>query len=163
MNPAQQTISLADIHLAEPVGSWPPAMGWWLFSALALIGLIGLVIWLYRRHHQKRFARKACRYLEQQAEPLNLQALNELLKITAMHYCRDPKLAGLSGNRWHQWLLNHCSAKQVETMTGLTKALQQHQYSAQEPGFEQRVQLQQATKKWLSNAWRISPSQEVQR
>lgn len=160
MNP-QQGLPLADIQLAEPVSAWPPAIGWWLLAALIITLLASLLLWLIKRHRLKGFGRQACAHLKQRGETLSLQELNELLKVTALHYCPQPHLAGLTGARWHKWLLNHCSSKHQEAMTQLTATLEKHQYAQSEPSQQQLQQLHHTARLWLKQAWRLSKIQEA--
>lgn len=156
MNP--NAIELADIHIAAPVSNWPPAIGWWLLMALSLILLLTLLRLIIKRRKQQSFAKEAVRYLGQHL--LNLQELNELLKVTALHYCPNTEVARLTGTRWHQWLMQHGNAKQQLAITQLTAALGQYQYAQQQPSEAELQQLNQSAKIWLKGAWRLSKLEE---
>lgn len=158
MSPAQAQIQLADIHLAEPVGQWPPAMGWIIIATLLALGLAGLIFWLLRRHKLKRMSRLACRHLKEQSDLLDLQALNELLKVTAMHYAASESLAGLSGKRWHQWLEQHTPAKHKKKIAHLIQLFKTQQYQQTSLSTEQKIEALAAANIWLVHAWRLQKS-----
>ena len=58
-----EPLPLRDIHLPEPVGWWPPAIGWWLLP-VCVLGLIVLLIWLIRRRMRITPAKLALRELK---------------------------------------------------------------------------------------------------
>lgn len=107
---------LADIHLPDAVGFWPPAPGWWVLAALAIFALV----LLYRRQLARIFVRRrlgaalreldaAYRAFEQgqdrQADGLQLlHAFNAILKRVALVHFSDPELPRLSGRAWLSFL-----------------------------------------------------------
>jgi hypothetical protein len=107
---------LADIHLPEAVAFWPPAPGWWVLAALAVLALV----LLYRRQLAHMFLRRrlgsALRELEdayrafQAAGEKNaaglqlLQTFNAVLKRVALLHYPDPDLPRLSGRAWLRFL-----------------------------------------------------------
>jgi hypothetical protein len=104
-DPLQQ---LRDIHLPPPVGWWPPAPGWWLLAALALAALLALGWWLLRRHRRRRYRRLALaqaqhlyrQWQQQQDDGAYLQAINRLLKQTALAAYPRQQVAALDGADW---------------------------------------------------------------
>jgi hypothetical protein len=105
-------LPLRDIHLPESVGWWPIAPGWWVLIALAFAGLLYL---LYRQYLKWRWnaARRVAlselarirREYEQGADALALsKALTELLRRSMLAYAPRGEMAGLTGDRWLQWL-----------------------------------------------------------
>lgn len=58
MDSEELLAQLADIHLPEPVSYWPPAIGWWILAAIALV-LLALVI---RELARVRRQQKICQY-----------------------------------------------------------------------------------------------------
>jgi len=58
MDSEELLAQLADIHLPEPVSYWPPAIGWWVLAALALV----LLILLLRKFSRMRRQQKICEY-----------------------------------------------------------------------------------------------------
>lgn len=58
MDSEELLAQLADIHLPEPVSFWPPAIGWWILAALALV----LLIILFRKFASYRRQQKICQY-----------------------------------------------------------------------------------------------------
>ena len=109
---ASQLAQLRDIHLPAAVSWWPPAPGWWLLAAIVLAALIGLIVLLARRQRRRRYRRVALR--EAQALFANwqrhhdtgayLQAVNRLLKQTALVAYPQQQVASLSGADWLDFL-----------------------------------------------------------
>lgn len=110
MDPEQ--LPLRDLHLPEAVGWWPLAPGWWLLIALAAAG-IGYL--LYKEYLKWRWnaARRVAlaelarlrRDYESGADALSLsKALSELLRRSMLAYAPRGEMAGLTGNRWLEWL-----------------------------------------------------------
>jgi Domain of unknown function (DUF4381) len=58
MDSEELLAQLADIHLPEPVSYWPPAIGWWILGAIALV----LLIILFRQFARMRRQQKICQY-----------------------------------------------------------------------------------------------------
>jgi hypothetical protein len=108
MNPA-----LRDIHLPDPVSWWPPAPGWWLLL-LTVIGLgIALNYW-WRTRSRRRLLQLAEHELViiEQAYAQNhdssraLQNISMLLRRIALSRYPRADVAGLTGERWLQFLDN---------------------------------------------------------
>ena len=107
---------LADIHLPDAVGFWPPAPGWWVLAALAILALV----LLYRRQLARVFLRRrlgsALRELDaayrafegsadRNAAGLQLlQSFNAILKRVALVHFSEPELPRLSGRAWLRFL-----------------------------------------------------------
>lgn len=58
MDSEELLAQLADIHLPEPVSYWPPAIGWWVLAAIALV----LLVILLRKLAKSRRQQKICQY-----------------------------------------------------------------------------------------------------
>jgi len=105
-------IPIRDIHELDPVGWWPPAIGWWVLAAV-LLALTALA-WRYRHRwlwwtgSWRTAARGelfALRGQMRRGDPKLLgQALSELLRRVAMARCGRAACAGLSGSQWLAWL-----------------------------------------------------------
>ena len=101
---------LRDIHLPAEPAWWPPAPGWWLVAALALVllgwGLLALRTRLRRRRRLQRIealAADAGRRFPDPAQGAELAAeLSQLLRRAAR--LADPPAVALRGEAWLQWL-----------------------------------------------------------
>ncbi len=123
MNPLDQ---LAPAIAPPAISSWPPAPGWWLLAALALLGLGLAVLWRWQRLRVRPelppseldLARQAALVeLAQLARPLPgepasawLQQLNALLKRLCRTRYPDDHPHTLSGRRWLAFLDSRCPA-----------------------------------------------------
>lgn len=113
---AQQLLDrLKDIHAPEPVGFWPPAPGWWVLFVLALGAVVGLVLWLWRRHQNNRYRREAIRELAAmpfEQTPEFVARISELLKRTAISAYPDWRhfIGQLFGERWPDFLKATCES-----------------------------------------------------
>lgn len=110
MDPTQ--IPLRDLHLPEAIGWWPPAPGWW-FVALVCISAAVYVIYRafmkWRRNALRRVALKELRRIQKKyrsgVDEISLAIeLSELLRRTMLAYAPRSEVAGLTGQRWLQWL-----------------------------------------------------------
>jgi hypothetical protein len=105
---ADPLAQLRDIHLPAPIGWWPPAPGWWLLGVFILCAGSALIYFLLRRYKQRRYRRLALQNAKQiyaqwkqQRDPLAfIQALNRLLKQTALVAFPHRPIAALSGAAW---------------------------------------------------------------
>lgn len=108
----QTALPLRDLHLPEPVGWWPLAPGWWALMAVAVVGLVWLLLKYrqrWRRSAARRYAlRQLRRYVDayvnhRDAVMLGSQ-LSALLRRTMLAYAPREKVAGLTGEDWLAFL-----------------------------------------------------------
>lgn len=127
---------LRDIHLPEPIGWWPPALGWWLVF-FAVLGLALLIGWYLRRRQQANRYRKAAHselqhyYSEWQQQgdtTAYLQAANSILKRVMRHLDPEHSALATSGNAWVDQLQRHAPSRINEDSRA---ALASHIYQAQ--------------------------------
>jgi len=112
MNPTDPLAELRDIHLPTEIGTWPPALGWWALSLLAIISLLSAIYFFirwYKKTAYRRVALKELRQLEKKFQHSSAsefsatdfqQALVELLKRTTLTAFPRTEVAGLTGENW---------------------------------------------------------------
>lgn len=105
---------LADLHLPDAVGWWPPAPGWWMLAALLLLSPLLWLAWkrwtqrlrvpVYRRAALRELEQEYQQYLRHENGPVFVQSASALLKRVALQ-CYDPRqVASLSGEQWGEFL-----------------------------------------------------------
>lgn len=103
---------LRDIRGLDPIGWWPPALGWWLAAVLVILILVGL-IWLWNNRH--RFgggwrgdaiqSLKSLKYRSSLEDPKLIgDELSELLRRIAIAHRGRRACAGITGEAWLEWL-----------------------------------------------------------
>ena len=110
MDPTQ--IPLRDLHLPELIGWWPLAPGWWFLIVLVASGIGYLLYQSFAKWRRNASRRVALRELARiQAEfkhgvdetSLAIE-LSELLRRTMLAYAPRNEVAGLTGEKWLEWL-----------------------------------------------------------
>lgn len=104
---------LRDIHLPAAVNWWPPAPGWWLLLIVVLTILITALLWLRNYRRKNRYRRLALQHLhtlrdhwrqqerqQQRDDGALTQAINRLLKQTALAVYPRQRVAALTGADW---------------------------------------------------------------
>ena len=121
MDSAELLAQLADIHLPEPVGYWPPAPGWWILAPLIVVGLwLGgrrlVATWRRRRHCRQALlelegifdAFALAETDEPGAErPRCVNAFNSVLRRVALTHFPESTVARLGGEDWLRFLRNN--------------------------------------------------------
>ena len=110
MDPEQ--IPLRDLHLPEDIGWWPLAPGWWLLILIAMAAVFYLSYRQCLKWHWYAARRASLAELaEIQAEyaggmdSLRLaKKLSVLLRRGMLAYAPRGKVAGLTGDKWLEWL-----------------------------------------------------------
>jgi Domain of unknown function (DUF4381) len=98
---------LAPDHAPAPAAAWPPAPGWWIVAALALIAITILVLWLRNPH---RAARRAALAELQRIRTSDgdgaavARAIQNLLRRYALTVFDRPVVAKLTGEAWLQFV-----------------------------------------------------------
>lgn len=103
---------LRDIHLPEPIGWWPLAIGWYILIALGLLSAIIIAHWLYKKHRHALPKKQALRLLnnyikqyEQERNGTQTSArISELLRRVALVYFPRERVASLHGEEWLKFL-----------------------------------------------------------
>jgi hypothetical protein len=138
MDPTQ--LPLRDLHLPAAIGWWPLAPGWWVLLALLAAGLG----WLTYRALQRWQAGRSRRFALQQllratieygetGNTLSLaKQLSELLRRAMLAYAPRSEVAGLTGDRWLQWLDQGMNEPLFSTGAG--QVLESLPYRSPEPG-----------------------------
>ena len=104
---------LAPAHAPPPPGWWPLAPGWW---GLLILLMILIAVWVYwQRHPVIRLRRLASRELKKlHTENLDdialARALEHLLRRYAVARYGHDTVAGLSGERWIAFVVEHGGA-----------------------------------------------------
>ncbi|MAV74010.1 MAG: hypothetical protein CBB81_06490 [Cellvibrionales bacterium TMED21] len=109
MNPEQLLSQLEPNRLPPEIGFWPLATGWWVLIAIvAAAGAVALVYAL-RRHRKNAYRRAGLsRLLELENNAGSAVELSETLKIVALNAFPQAQVAGLSGNKWRDFLVSSC-------------------------------------------------------
>ena len=117
MNPSdsmpQEMLQLKDIHLPLSPDIWPPAPGWWLLAAAALVFLLWITVLLLRSWRRHRLQKEILASLDQlqqhsdETTPQFLAELSILLRRVAMMKFPRQQVAALTGKRWLSFLDLH--------------------------------------------------------
>lgn len=161
MNSTDPLAELRDIHLPAEVGAWPPALGWWVLSALAIISLISatyLLIRWYKETAYRRVALKELRQLEHKFQHSSAseftatdfqQALVGLLKRTTLTAFPRTDVAGLTGE---SWLLSLDKTANIQAFNSdLGRRLVMDRFSAEPPQLdvESAESLIRISREWI--------------
>ncbi len=136
MDSAELLNQLADIHLPEPVGLWPPAAGWWILAALLLAvlyfgGRYAIAAWRLRRfcaHALLELDRIYDEFATNEADDTNaarlryVNALNSVLRRVALAHFPNSAAAGLGGEDWLRFLqaTGNCASLDRELAAALS-------------------------------------------
>ncbi|RUO59400.1 DUF4381 domain-containing protein [Pseudidiomarina insulisalsae] len=137
--------------IAPPAAHWwPLAPGWYLLGALVLAILLGCGYGLVASYRRRRMRRAALRQLH---PGMSINAINLLLKQTALAYFPAHQVAGLSGNRWRDFLLAQLNERQAANYYDL---LVEAEHAAFQPERQRAPALQQQyydfARHWLKQA-----------
>jgi len=158
---------LADIHLPEPIGFWPPAPGWWVVGLIVL----GLMIWAaikvfsrLRQERRYRFARReldaclrqyrqrsadASMNAESQARQDYINDVNSVLRRVALKHFNRGDVAGLSDRRWVDFIEHHGDASLMDD--SLREALAQGRFAPKcdiDP-----LRLHEMARRWIKSLY----------
>lgn len=108
MNPQDPLANLHPLREPELIGWWPPAPGWWLIGALALVALFFAARWLARRLAVRRRRRRwlvALDQLTREWDPASqphefVAAMNRLFRAVALRAFPGSSCARLEGDDW---------------------------------------------------------------
>ncbi len=112
MNPQDPLAQLQPLREPAAIASWPPAPGWWLLTALVLIGCAGLLWWLFQRHRRNTYRRQGAAALEKvrsnyQQNPdaaTCIAEVNAVLKSVALQAYPRTEIAGIHSQQWLEFL-----------------------------------------------------------
>lgn len=138
MDSANPLSELADIHLPEPVGLWPPAPGWWIL----LFILCAIAFWAARHYYANwklqrglsfaiRELDKCLQSFREQSRIANADGVNMLklrfvsdinavLRRVAMKHFAPENFASLGGAPWIAFLRSHGDAGLLDDSLALT-------------------------------------------
>lgn len=111
-----KTTVLRDIHGLDAIPWWPLAPGWWYVAALIVLLLVFFALrywltyytgWLGWRGDARRQLRELKRALAVEAPHTVAGRLSELLRRIAMARSGRREAAGLTGENWLLWLVEH--------------------------------------------------------
>lgn len=128
MDSEELLAQLADIHLPEAVGFWPPAPGWWLLGLLLLVAGAILARVLLLRHRQRQvrshalaeFDRCLARYREDSGEDEGVRKrryvneANAVLRRVALVHYPQANVASLSGLAWVDFIRENGDSSRLD-------------------------------------------------
>lgn len=141
---------LAPDHAPAPPTAWPPAPGWWVVAALALIAITVLVLWL--RNPRRATRRAALKELQRIRTSDGdgaavARAIQNLLRRYALTVFDRQVVAKLTGEAWLQFvaaeggdaLAGHVGRSMLNTAFGNQSADERDQWAAAAAGFIKRA------------------------
>jgi hypothetical protein len=143
----------AEIVALDPINWWPQTLAW---KCLACLLILVISIFLWRRlklWYHNRYRRAACTrllHIDQTSDDSSIiQAINQLLKITAIKAYSRQRVAQLSGNEWINFLNNRC--EQTPFNDECIVLLTQNLYRQQPIGSVHRCELIAASQLWIQS------------
>ncbi|MEX2469440.1 MAG: DUF4381 domain-containing protein [Pseudohongiellaceae bacterium] len=127
MDSEELLAQLADIHLPEAVGFWPPAPGWWVLAVLFLIALaiVGRRWWL--QHQKNLVCRHALAELQacyrrfaasqgdsDQARLAYINEVNAVLRRVALVHYPLANVASLDGRSWVDFIRENGDSSKLD-------------------------------------------------
>lgn len=113
MNTADPLAQLRDIHMPEAVSWWPPAIGWWIVIASAILA-VGLLFYFTRKYILKnRYKKIALQKLttihkaageDKSINHERLVEMSAILRRVAMQTYGRQTISVLSGQKWLAFL-----------------------------------------------------------
>lgn len=112
---AQLLSQLKEVHPPEPIGWWPPAIGWWIVLALGLTLGIFIIVFTIKAIRQHRWQKMVSTQLalvshSGGSEGDGITQLNRLLKQLLKVKHPTAKVASLHGDSWVNFLMNKYGA-----------------------------------------------------
>ena len=112
MNSPVPQLPLRDIHLPDPISWWPPAPGWWILSALLIVGTVLAVIYTQYRRKRNRVRRMSLKEIDaiQYAFSVHkerarvVRELSVLLRRVCVSRYPRTEVASLTGFEWMSFL-----------------------------------------------------------
>jgi len=127
MDSEELLAQLADIHLPEPIGLWPPAPGWWILGLLILLGLAYLGRRWYLSYQRKLILRQALAELDgcasdyahadsddDKARVNYVNAVNTVMRRVALVHYSDQQVAALSGREWVDFIRKNGDSSRLD-------------------------------------------------
>lgn len=138
METADPLAQLHDIVLPHAISWWPLAWGWWLLAGSLIALLLGIVFWVRRRSQRNQYRFLALRELNSVVQRYQddnqvasfLQAINILLRRTAMTAQPRHYPVNIQGREWLQWLAQYCPPAHDELTQGVGQVLLTGPYQA---------------------------------
>ncbi len=156
-NPA--LAQLKDIHTPQAIGPWPPAPGYWL-ALIVVILFIALLVYFYRNYKKRSLVKQAAlrelSRLEQTDNPEFAVQVNALLKRAALSYLPRNNIAAADGELWYQFL----DRTLPEEQQGKFSRLLNRRYSRQGLSEQEKQQLSELAKAWLSKSLPLNDKAE---
>ncbi len=153
--PMTSAIELKDIHIPDPITSYPIAYGWWLLAIIVLLVIVFLVIKVRQKAKLKRHQQQAIKQLKNSADMSSSDVI-ALLKWAAMHYFSRVQLAKLFGEQFQQFLIAKLTEKHQKSFKQLSTQGFAEQYQAPKDQADASIktnqELHQAAILWLSHA-----------
>lgn len=125
MQDSIQISGLEPMIAPEGVAFWPPAPGWYGLFAIVILALAYMAYRIVRQWRRNRYRREALMQLTriredgaQEPRPVDIAALNHLLKLTAIHCYTRERVASLSGKPWLEFLSESCSKSDFNLAPG---------------------------------------------
>ena len=115
--------NLRDIHIPGAIDPWPPAIGWWLLAAAALIaisyGIYRVFKW-WKSNQYRREGTRALKYLMENhaSEKQYLRDYSDLLKRVALSSYARESVANLTGEAWVSFLDRSTGTKEFSMGEG---------------------------------------------
>ena len=146
MNP-EALAELREISLPEPVSCAPQTAGWYIVGALMVVGLVWLAVRWHHSWRANRYRREALAELSALEREANLAALPALVKRTALSFAPREQVAGLSGNRWLEFLDG--TAGDNAFTTGPGRLLPRLAYAADRLDESSSQELLETFRRWI--------------
>ncbi|MEZ5572453.1 MAG: DUF4381 domain-containing protein [Halioglobus sp.] len=112
MNQQDPLANLQPLRQPELIGWWPPAPGWWLLLALAVV-ILAVLAYLWRKRRQRNAYRRAALLQLESLDTMYtadgdvsnyITQINALLKSVALRAYPHQMIAAVHGKQWRDFL-----------------------------------------------------------